>query len=275
VALRPVERQDAGVTLFFEERGTGRPVLFLHPAIADSRLWDPQWAAWASTYRLVRCDLPGFGQTPMRHGAIDPAGEVAAVLDELGLTGAVVVGCSYGGRLALELAVARPELVRALVLVGASLPGMEVSEDVRAGSAIGDEALARGDLDAASEAVVRLWVDGPRRGPDAVDPTVRTQVGAMWRRAYEASAPFEDSVTVESLVPDLERRLGEVRQPALVVVGTGDVEYIVRSADLLAAALPDARVATIPGAGHVPSLEEPAVFDALVLPFLAALVEPS
>ena len=69
-------------------------------------------------------------------------------------------------------------------------------------------------------------------------------------------------------MPDLEQRLGEITQPALVVVGTGDVDYIVRSAEMLAAALPHARVATIPGAGHVPSLEQPDAFDALVLPFL-------
>src|SRR4051794_14412274 len=97
--------------LFVEQRGSGQPVVFLHPAVADSALWDPQWAAWDS-YRLLRCDLPGFGQTPMRAGAINPARDVAEWLDEHGVTGAAVVGCSFGARLALELAVARPGLVR-------------------------------------------------------------------------------------------------------------------------------------------------------------------
>ena len=87
-------------------------MLFLHPAFGDCRVWDTQWQTFAPTFSLVRCDLPGFGRTPIEQPTVTLAGEVASLLDELELGACAVVGNSLGGRVALELAVGRPELVR-------------------------------------------------------------------------------------------------------------------------------------------------------------------
>jgi pimeloyl-ACP methyl ester carboxylesterase len=255
--------------LYAEERGTGQPVVFLHPGLADSGIWEPQWQAYDPPYRLVRCDLPGFGRTGLEAGKVCIAGDVEALLERLGVTGAALVGCSFGASIALELAVARPELVRSIVLVGATMPGLERSEDERRADAAEHDAIERGDIDAAVEAMLRMWVDGPRRAPGEVDPAMRAEVGAMCRTMLEIQVPIGDDAELERLVPDMEEHLAAIEQPALVLVGTGDVEYIVRSADLLVEALPNARKATIPDAGHVPNIEQPAAFDALVLPFLA------
>ncbi|MDX6515633.1 MAG: hypothetical protein QOH73_1299 [Gaiellaceae bacterium] len=257
------------MALYFEQRGEGRPVVFLHAAVTDSGGWAPQWDAYAPPYRLLRCDYPGFGRTPLRSGRLAVSTDVAELLDAERIRDAALVGCSFGATIALELAVARPELVRALVLVGATMPGLESPEEVKEFGAAEEEALRNGDLDAAVELNIRMWFDGPGRSPEDVDPVTRAAVAAMCRNAFERYLPFLDTVEFEPLVPDLEQRLAAIEQPALLVVGTGDVEHVVRSADLLAAALPNARVATIPEAAHLPSLEQPAAFDALVLPFLA------
>jgi pimeloyl-ACP methyl ester carboxylesterase len=267
------DRSAPAVPLYHELRGEGEPVVFLSSTLTDSGGWEPQWQAYSPPYRLLRCDYPGFGRTPVRAGTLCVARDVAALLDAEGVRGAAFVGCSYGARIALELALARPELVRALVLVGATMPGIEAPPAVRAFNEAEDEALRRGDLDAAVEVNLRTWFDGPDRSPADVDPDLRAAVGAMCRTALEHFLPFLDSVDFEPLVPDLEQWLGEVEQPALVVVGTGDQPHIVRSASLLAAALPNAREATIGGAAHLPSLEQPETFDALVLPFLAETFE--
>src|SRR5439155_21556565 len=102
----------------YEQTGSGPPVVLLHPAVGDSGVWEPQWRTFAARFGLVRCDLPGFGRSAIEQPTISLAGEVAALLDELELTRCAVVSNSLGGRVALELALARPELVRALVLVG-------------------------------------------------------------------------------------------------------------------------------------------------------------
>jgi 3-oxoadipate enol-lactonase len=255
--------------VWHERRGEGPPVVFIHPGIADSRVWDPQWASFAPPFSLVRCDLPGFGRTPVEDTTLRFAAEVAALLDSLGLAGAALVGCSLGGRIALELAVARPELVGALVLVGAGLPGFDWSDEVQAYGAAEDEAVGRGDLDAAVELNLRMWVDGPGRTPADVDPAVRAAIGEMELRALGLQAPHWETATEEPLVPNVAGRLGEVRARTLVLVGEHDVQDVHRLGDLLAGSIPGARRATIPGAAHVPNLEQPDAFDALVLPFLS------
>lgn len=259
------------MTLRYEIKGDGPSVVFLHPGLGDSRLWGPQWMSFATRYRLVRCDLPGFGRTPVEGRTLRLARDVTGLLDQLGVSSAAIIGCSLGGRIALEIAVARPDLVSSLVLVGAGLPGFQWSEGVRDYRAALEDALSRGDLDGATEMSLRMWVDGPRRTPAEVEPSVRAAVAGMQRDAFVLQAPDRDSVEEELLVPDLSERLSDVRAPTLVLFGEEDVDDVHRVANMLAAAIPDATLASIPGAAHVPSLERPAVFDALVLAFLAAL----
>jgi pimeloyl-ACP methyl ester carboxylesterase len=194
---------------------------------------------------------------------------VVSLLDELDISSAGIVGASLGGRVALELAVARPDLVRALVLEDAGLPGFDWSEAVRAYGAAEDEAVARGDLEAATEINLRMWVDGPRRAAADVDPRVRATVAEMQRRAFDLQAPHWEHLDEDPLVPEIAERLGEVQAPTLVLVGEEDVEDMHALAERLATEIPRARLATIPGAAHLPNLEQPAAFDKLVLDFLA------
>jgi pimeloyl-ACP methyl ester carboxylesterase len=255
--------------VYHELQGSGPPIVFIHAGIADSGMWEPQWASFAGRYRLLRLDLAGFGRTPIERLPVTPARDVVGLLDELGISAAGVVGASLGGRVALEVAVARPDLVRALVLVDAGLPGVEWSEAVRSYGAAEDEAVTRGDLAAATELNLRMWVDGPGRAVADVDPAVRSAVAEMQRRALELHAPYWESHVEELLVPDVAERLDEVQAPTLVLVGEEDVDDMQVLAKRFAAEIPRARLATIPGAGHVPSIEQPAAFDARVLPFLA------
>jgi 3-oxoadipate enol-lactonase len=259
------------VTLHHEVAGTGPDVVLIHPGIADSRIWDPQWSSFES-YRRIRLDLPGFGLTPLTEPRLGFARAVEELLGKLEVSRAALVGTSVGGRTALELAIARPELVAALVLAGASLPDHDWSAEVRAYGEAEDEAVQRGDLDAATELNLRMWVDGPRRSPADVDPRVREAMRDLQRRALELQAPYWDTLEHEFLVTDLAERLAEVRAPTLVLVGEEDVRDIHEVADLLADAIPGARRATIPGAAHVPNLERPADFDALVLGFLGEVL---
>ena len=134
------------VTLSHEVRGDGAPVVFLHHGIADRSVWEPQWSSFAPGRTLVRCDFAGFGESPIGQLPLTPARDVAALLDTLGITDAVVVGASMGGRVALELAVGRPDLVHALVLVAPALPGVDWSQAMRDYGAAEDDAVAAGDL---------------------------------------------------------------------------------------------------------------------------------
>jgi 3-oxoadipate enol-lactonase len=230
---------------------------------------EPQWTSFAGRHRLLRLDLAGFGRTPIETLPLTHARDVACLLDELGISAAGLVGASMGGRVALELAVARPDLVRAVVLVDAGLPGVEWSDVVRAYGAAEDEAVARGDLPAATEINLSMWVDGPRRAAEDVDPGVRAAVAEMQRRVLDLQAPYWERLAEDLLVPDIAERLAELQAPTLVLVGAEDVDDMRALAERFAAGIPQARLATIPGVAHLPSLEQPATFAKLVLQFFA------
>lgn len=233
-------------------------------------MWDPQWDTFARSHRVVRYDLRGFGRSPIGPGGFSHARDLLEVLEQEGLGHASLVGVSMGGRIALEVALARPELVEALVLVGAGFPGHDWSEEMNAADDEEEAALARGDLDAAVEVCLRTWVDGPRRRPEDVDPAIRARVAEMQRRAYELQLPVQGRAEEERLVEDLAERLGEVTAPTLVVVGEEDLGDIHEIAKRLGREIPGARRASIAHAAHVPSLERPREFDQLVLGFLEA-----
>jgi 3-oxoadipate enol-lactonase len=259
----------AQAELHYEVAGDGPPVVLLHEGIADSRMWGPQWTTFPPVHRTVRYDMRGFGETPISPGRFSNAKDLVGLLERLALGPAALVGVSLGGRVALEVAVARPELVSALVLVGAGLPGHDWTEETQAGWAEEEAALERGDLDEAVEVNLRMWVDGPRRSAEDVDAGVREQVAVMQRRAFELQLPVGDAAEEEPLVPDLAQRVSEITVPTLIIVGEEDRPDMHTIADRLAASIPHAERATIPATAHVPSLERPEEFDRLVLEFLS------
>lgn len=254
-----------------EATGDGEALVLVHAGICDSGMWDAQWGTLADGRRLVRHDMRGFGRSPMPPGPYSHGADLIAVMDAAGLDQAVLVGTSQGGRVALEVAIAHPERISALVLVGPGLPGHEWSAPVRECWAAEEEAIERGDLAAAAEVNVRCWIDGPGRRPEDVDPELRRRVHAMQLRALELQVPSYEAVgdLEELLVPDLGARLGEVSQPALLLTGAADQPDIHAIAKRLADTLPNTTEASIPGAAHLPSMERPQLFDRLVTGFLA------
>jgi 3-oxoadipate enol-lactonase len=254
--------------LYREEAGEGPPVVLVHEGIADSRMWDPQWRTFPEAHRTIRYDLRGFGRSRIEPGVFSHARDLVALLDELSLERTALVGGSVGARVALEVAVEQPERVEKLVLMGAGLPGQDWSPATEAGWEDEEAALERGDLEAAVEVNLRMWVDGPGRSPDEVDPVVRERVREMQRLAFELQLPIGDQAREELLVSDVSERLDEVQAPTLVLTGAEDQPDIQSIAELLVDGIPGARRASIAGAAHIPSLERPDEFDRLVLDFL-------
>jgi 3-oxoadipate enol-lactonase len=234
-------------------------VLLLHAGIADRRMWTSQVEALeAAGHRVDAPDLPGYGETPLEPGTIDYVEYVSALID--GPT--AVVGASFGGLVELELAVARPDLVERLVLIGSSVRGWEWSESAQAGFADEEAALEQGDLAGAAAQQARMWL------ADETDPAVRRLTEAMTLRTYELQLPHEDDVQASWPQPRAAERLGDIRVPTLLLVGAEDLGDIHAIARKLATEILEARLETIAGAGHLPSLERPDEVNRLLLDFL-------
>lgn len=245
-----------------------RSVLLLHAGVADSRMWQPQFEALeAGGYQVIAPDLRGFGERRLEPAPFSYLRDVEGLLD--GPT--AVVGNSLGGRVALELGLHRPDLIERLVLIAPGLPGWEWSDETRAGWAEEEAAFDRGDFDAAAEASLRMWVDGPNRSPNEVDVGMRSAVRAMVLRSYEMQeGAWEAGAREEELLDGpVSDRLHEIRCPTLVLVGDEDTPDMQAIATHVAGSISDARLVTVRHAAHLPSLERADEVNALLLAFLS------
>jgi 3-oxoadipate enol-lactonase len=258
-----------GAQLYYQVSGEGDPLLLLHAGVADNRMWDDQVGAFSQRYMVIRFDMRGFGQSAVPPGPISSHEDVVGLLSFLHVKKAYVVGQSYGGHVAIDFALAYPEMVAALILGAPNVSGYEFSEETRRFGAEEDELLSRGDIAGATELNLRMWVDGPYRTPDQVDASVRERVREMQFHAF--TMPVPEDADWQPLAPRAIKRLGEIQVPTLIIVGDQDVSEFLKLADLVAEGIAKAEKVVIPGAAHLPNMEKPEEFNRIVLDFLSCL----
>lgn len=250
--------------------GSGPGVVLVHAGIADRSMWDPQLAEFAKAFTTVRYDLRGFGESELGDEEFSYRRDLSALADALDLGSVFVVACSMGGAVALELAIAEPERVAGLVLVGAGTPGVTPDDGYYEPPEWGEVVAAyrSGDIDRAAALEADMWVAGYGRSIAEVNPSVRDAVRSMNRGGVESEAGRGE--LEQRPDPGVATRLDEVSCPTLVIVGDRDFPDIVWGADYLAKNIAGAGdPVVIPNTAHLPSMEEPAIFNAAVLGFLA------
>jgi pimeloyl-ACP methyl ester carboxylesterase len=233
-------------------------------------MWEPQWTALTRQYDVLRLDLRGFGGSAAPpDDSFAHHADVVHTLSSLGVDRAHVVGCSLGAGVAVDVALARPQLVASLLLAapGGSLIA-EMTPELQRFVDAEKEALRRGDMDAAVRANLDWWVDGPHRDADGDRSEVRALVAVMQRRAFELTADWDHVEELELDPPALDR-LGELDVPTLVLTGNLDLDAIGIAGEALATRIPGARREVWSDTAHLPSLERPDDFRALLDAWLA------
>jgi pimeloyl-ACP methyl ester carboxylesterase len=250
--------------------GTGPLVALLHAGVADSRMWRGQFAALARRARVVAFDRRGFGQTARAPGDYTQVADLLAVLDTLAPgQPALLVGCSQGGRIAIDTALLHPARVAGLVLIGPGISGgpavplppavVAFEDTIAAADAAGDKARVN-----ALEAW--FWLDGPQQPEGRVAGPLRDLFLDM--NAIALAAPALGRALPP---PSAYDRLEQVLTPTLVTWGTIDAPDVIAYAEAIAQRVPAARHQTIPGAAHLPSMEAPDVVLAMIEGELARL----
>jgi pimeloyl-ACP methyl ester carboxylesterase len=245
-----------------DDVGAGPALVLLHAGVADRTMWEEHLRPLAdANYRVIAPDLPGFGEA-IPSGILDPWGEVLETMDALGVERATLVGNSFGGAVALGVAVAAPERVAALVVVSAPPPGLTPSDELTAAWDAEESALERGDIDAAISAVLDAWVvaDAPAG--------LRDRVARMQRRTIELDLAAGELTQAEDPLERDHGALGRLALPALVAAGELDMPDFLLGAESISRQLPDARHVVVSGVGHLLPLEQPAAFRELLLGFL-------
>ena len=246
-----------GGRLWFDTTGEGPDVLLVHSGMSDSRMWDRHVGPLSEQFRVIRTDLRFFGRSRTDEVPFSFSDDLVAVLDAAGVDGAAVVALSFGGRVALDFALERPERVRALVLASPGLTGRAFSPyDVEREAAV-EKAFAAGDFDRSTALELEVWA------PLGATPE-------MHRLAVENA--HVDSVEAEPAWPEppTSDRLGEIGTPTLVLNGDRDVPGMLKIGETLERQLPGARRIVLPGVDHFVPLREPERFVDEVVRFLAA-----
>ena len=246
-----------------DEAGSGPAVVLLHAGIADRSMWAEHLQPLAAAgYRAVAVGLPGFGEVMPAEGEQAPWSDVLQTMDDLSIERAAVVGNSFGGAVALRVALVAPDRLAALALISAPAPGIEPSTELKAIWQAEEEALERGDTDAAVEAVVAGWT------LPGAPAELRDRVAAMQRRTFECQPDDGEWLEAPDPVDERPEALGELAVPALVAAGEHDLPDFRQGAEGLARTLPGARHTVIQGAGHLAPLETPQAFRELLIGFL-------
>jgi pimeloyl-ACP methyl ester carboxylesterase len=253
--------------LAYLDAGSGPPVVLLHGGGLDHRMWDDQVAALAAEFRVLAVDARGHGWSATPTGPFRHVDDLAVLLRRLELGPAALVGLSMGASTALDTAVEHPDLVRAVVVVGAG-PGVPTFTDpfVLGIFAELQHAAEAQDPDRWLEAYLRFGA-GPHRTPADVDP----QVDARSREMLQHTLREHIGTTAPVLptpVADTAQRLPTMAAPVLAITGDLDSADHIRMAGDVARTVPDGRLATVAGTAHYPNMERPAEFTAILLDFL-------
>ncbi|MCW5752190.1 MAG: alpha/beta fold hydrolase [Alphaproteobacteria bacterium] len=261
------------IQLYYEEAGSGDPVLFVHEFAGDHRSWEPQMGRLSRRYRCIAFNARGYPPSDVPESWQDysqdaAAEDVAGLLRALDLHKAHVVGCSMGAFATLHFGLRFPDLARSLVVVGAGYGApLELRERFqREANAVADRIEAEGMAE-----VAKTYMTSPSRAPfRAKDPrgfanayrifsehSARGSANTL--RGYQARRP--------SLYA-LEAELKRLRVPTLLVIGDEDDPGL--DANLfLKRTIPGAGLAVVPRTGHAVNLEEPDHFHRLVEDFFA------
>lgn len=238
--------------------GTMSPaIVLLHGFTHTGASWDPVIAELPQRYRAIAPDLRGHGSA----GSAEPA-DLDGVLSDLGALLAdrcTLVGYSMGGRIALHAAVALAGRVERLVLIGAS-PGI-ADPAQRATRRTADEALARELSGLTIEAFAQRWALTPVLAGAPTDVAARAHADRL--RSTPAGLARALRGLGTGALSSLWGRLGALTLPVDLVAGERDAKFRALAHEM-AAAIPDARVAIVPGAGHAVHLEAPAAVATII-----------
>lgn len=255
-----------GHTIGYDDVGQGIPVLFLHGFPHNRSLWSAQLGALAAPARTVCMDLRGFGESVPGHATSvdDYADDAAALLTELGIDRAVIVGLSMGGYAAMAFWRRHPGLVRALVLCD-TRASADTAAAIESRRAMQNLVREKGSMAVANQMIEGVVGRTTRaKNPELVDELHRMM----------SLAPVDGVVgALEAMIsrPDSATTLATIDVPTLIVVGDEDAITPVKDARAMHLGIKGSRLEAIEGAGHISCLERPAAFNHILSEFLFSL----
>ena len=259
------ELQSAAGSLFYEEAGSGKPLLLIHGFPLSGGIWNRQLDGLAGKFRVIAPDLRGFGRsTPadLPYSMDLYADDTIMLMDHLGIESAAVCGMSMGGYVLLNLLERYPDRVNTACFM-VTKAGADDAEGRARRTALAEEILKSGSK-AAAEAFSRILF---APGSAAKNPEMVMQIYGMMLEASPEG--LVSGLLAMRDRPDYSQRLGEFKVRSLVIGAAEDMAIPGEESKKLAAGLHDATLCMIPEAGHMVMLEQPEAVNRAIAEFLA------
>lgn len=254
-----------GHSYFYEEIGSGTPIVFAHGLTFDRHMWDHQIRTLSPRYRCIAVDLRGHGGSggeSEEYSLEDEAESLHALMGRLGARPAHLVGLSMGGMIGLRLALAHPESVRSLALLDTSAEA-ELPERAPQYEALAAMAKARGPGSVVGAVLPIMFSQGFLQGQPEAVARYQSDFGGLNMDGLEAATK---AVTRRT---DILGEISRIRVPTLVIVGERDIATTPDKAQHIVERIAGARLETIPGSGHMTPIEQPERVSQLLSEFLA------
>jgi 3-oxoadipate enol-lactonase len=250
----------AGGKIYYEEcGGSPQTVVLLHDGVLHSAAWDPVWPEFCKHFHTIRYDRRGYGKSPAASEGYFETDDLAALLRQLKVQHAVIVGSSHGGEISINFALAHPEIVQQLVLVGAVVGGMPYSVHfLERGNALG-KPLEKGDVQGAIAAAVK-----DKYLVAAGNDAARKKMAEL----LAANPQDFTHADLELPVKPALSQLNEIHVPTLLVTGDADIPDVHAHAGAIEAGIPRSRRVVLKDVGHLMYLEKPTEFSNVVIRFI-------
>jgi pimeloyl-ACP methyl ester carboxylesterase len=258
--------------IYYETAGKGTPFVMIHAGVADNRQWNNEFNFFADNYQVVRYDMRGYGKSEPVDGEFNHMNDLVSLLDALQIHQPVVLmGCSMGGGLAMDFALAYPSRVKALIMVGSGPSGLELDVPTLPKFSEVEKAFEAGDLDQVAELETQIWFDGRDRTPEQVNQEMRRLAYEMNHIALDHEIKQLGKRMPNSETPAFDRLQDLINIPVLVIVGTHDTPYILAAANYMQEHIPVVQKVEFEDAAHLPNLDHPHEFQTVVSTFLESL----
>lgn len=256
-----------GSQIYYEVRGQGPSILFLHDGLLDSTCWDAQFDALSQNYHVIRYDRQAYGRSGIPSVPFSILETAKTLLKHLEIEQAILIGSSIGGTIALHFALAYPAMVQKLIIVGSPVSGMAWSPEFQ--QRMDDVFMPMHEEGNLEEKAERVADD-----PYLIAPgnTVAREQLRQKLRANPRCLIGHGQLMKKNLIQFGEfvalERLHEIQVPTMIIVGDSDAPDLHTHTAAMQAGIPNAQRVIIPQAGHYPYIEQPGEFNRLVLQFL-------
>jgi pimeloyl-ACP methyl ester carboxylesterase len=240
-----------GFKIYYEARGSGPAIVLLHDGLLHAVTWDEVWEPLATRHEVIRYDRRGYGRSELPTRSYSSTEDLRKLLTHLKVQHAVIVGSSAGGALAIDFAIAHPEMVDGLFLIGPILHGMKFSEQFLERARRNDEPMERGD--------VKAWAGNWSQDQSLIAGPKDKARRKVYEQLVENAEKLKrfDSALEEKLSPPASQRLSEIKAPTLIVVGEADIADVQAHGQAINAGIRESVREVVKDAGHLIQLEKP------------------